>query len=86
MKIIAQNRAITPFSPIGKTKEHALSMYGKFPNLHSSGVGRERKKDYESAAPEIKRENTTVCAAKQNKSVNKSANITFGGFLIQKKL
>ena len=80
MKILAQNKAITVFSPIGNSKEHALSMQGKFPNPNACDVGQKRKRFYDCAAPEREKTDRTVCAAKQNKSVNKSANITFGGF------
>ena len=79
MKILAQNTAITPFLQIGNTFGHA-SMPLAYPNQHSYDDGLKRKAKPNCAAPERMRENTTVCAANQNKSVNKSANITFGGF------
>ena len=62
-------------------------MQGKSPNQRMDENGLKRKKKYDDyAAPEIVREDRTVCAANQNKSVNKSANISFGGFFNANKL
>ena len=86
MNIIAQNIAITPFSPIGNKIKHAVSMYGSTPNLHSNGDGLMRKREYaDKSAPARKNENTTACA-NLNKSVNKTANISFGGFFNANKI
>ena len=86
MNIIAQHTAITPFSPIGNKIKHAVSMYGSTPNQHSTGDGLKRKREYAvSSAPATKSEDWTACA-NQNKSVNKSANVTFGGFFNANKV
>ena len=86
MKIIARHTAITTFSPIGNHLKHDMLMTFGSPNQLVYGDGLKRKRnDEKCAAPEIKRENTTACA-NQNKSVNKSANITFGGFFNANKL
>ena len=86
MNIIAQHTAITPFSPIGNKVKHAISMYGSTPNQHSYGDGLKRKREYaDNSAPVKKSENWTACA-NQNKNVNKTANISFGGFFSEKNL
>ena len=86
MNIIAQNIAITSFSPIGNKIKHAAGMHSSTPNLQMYGDGLMRKREYaDSSAPEKKNETWNACA-KQNKSVKKTANITFGGFFNTNKL
>ena len=86
MNIIAQHTAITTFSPIGNKIKHAVSMLGTAPNLQMYGDGLIRKREYaDSSAPEKKNETWSACA-NQNKSVKKTANITFGGFFDANKL
>ncbi|MCR4881910.1 MAG: hypothetical protein K6A44_08180 [bacterium] len=86
MKIIAPHTAITTFSPIGHLKEHDLSMPSKSPNLpmYDDGLKRKREK-IDCAAPEKNNVNWSACA-NQKRSVNKSANVTFGGFFNANRL
>ena len=85
MKITAHNTIISMYSPVGK-KEHEHAMRSKYPNPHSYDDGLKRKIKYDCAAPGKMKQTTTACAANQKKSVNKSANIAFGGFFNVNKI
>ena len=83
MKISATKSAIIAFSPIGLISEHAISknnssMLKRYPNqqMYDNGLKYKNGKQ-ECALPDLREK--SVCR-KQNKSVNKSANVCFGGF------
>ena len=82
MNISATKTAIIAFSPIGLIGEHAISknssMLKPSPNQQMYDHGLKRKNhQYEYALPNLK--DKSVCE-EQNKSVNKSAKVCFGGF------
>ena len=82
MNISATKSAIIAFSPIGLlAQEHGrkkTSMPAQSSNQMKNDAGLKRKKaDYDCA--QLREQITTACA-NQNKSVNKSASVNFGGF------
>ena len=76
MRITDPKTAILAFTPIGLLKEHGKSMPDKSPNQMCC-VGLREKTKQECALP--KNVNDSVCLS-QNKNVNKSASVNFGGF------
>lgn len=87
MKITTPTSAIIAFAPIGFISEHATtkrSMTTRPPHQQMNYDGEKRKKKSEYAL--LKKENERVCASNQNKNVNKSANVSFGGFFNTQKL
>jgi len=88
MKITAPTTAIFAFAPIGIMNEHAGKkkklQQTRLPHQQMDYVGQKRKNEIDCAL--LKRENASVCASKQNKSVNKSASVNFGGFFNTQKL
>jgi len=84
MKISTSQTAILAVAPIGFSLEHdKKSMPSKYPSQLTGEVGLKRKSKSEFCLPE--KINGTA-SAKTNKSVNKSANLCFGGFFNAQKI
>jgi len=88
MKLTAPTSAIIAFAPIGFISEQASKNKKSMPirpphqQMDYDGQKRKIKSDYAL----LKNENESVSASNQNKSVNKSAKVCFGGFFNTQKL